>query len=179
MNKLMTILMLIASFVIPSYAFAFEEMPQDSIKGNRREQLREKLETMRNWKIIEEFNLDDARARKVFSILKETDNERAMLLEKRQGIHRKLKEISSNPNASDAEINTTIQDFLNINVDIAKIKQKEINNLKAVFTPKELIRFLKLQEELMRDIGQMLRDKSREGFNRKDNGQDMERRRFR
>lgn len=177
MKKLLTLIVLMTSFILPSNLLSFDDMPQGGEPGNRREKLREKLETMRNWKIIDEFNLDDAKAKKVFTILKETDDERAKLLQKRQESNKKLKEISSNINASEAEINSAIQESLNVNVDIAKIRQKEINNLKTVFSPKELIRYMMLQEQLMREIGQMMKNKMPDRPDGQGEGASPERRR--
>ena len=121
--------------------------------------MKERIVTLRNWKLMEEFDLQGEKAQKVFSILDTFDKEREKLIKQRRDIKRKLRLIIASPPVSDSKEKTLMNEFFRINSELSAIPEKEVNALGEVFDTREQAKFLLFQERFIRDIKKMARER--------------------
>jgi len=118
----------------------------------KQEDLRERLVTMRNWKLMEELGLSGEKAQKVFNILKKYDDERERLIIKRRDLFIDLREETDSAEASDEKLRELIKELIQVNVDLARLPEKEIEGLGTVFSLKDQARYLVFVEKFGREM---------------------------
>jgi hypothetical protein len=129
-------------------------------KGNKPKEVKERLITIRNWKLMEEFDLSGEKAQKVFDILKRYDKKREKLVIKRRKLLRRLRKDIKQPETTDDKLRSIINEIVLINVELARIPEQELKGLSEVFTQKELARFLLFSERFAREMQRII---SRDG----------------
>ncbi len=120
----------------------------------------DRLITLRNWKLMEEFNLSGERARRVFGILKDFDRKRVDLIRQRRRILKDIRAELSSASCSKPKLKRLIRDYNKANVDLAKLPAQESMALNPVFTLKERARYILFSERFARQlIGAFYREK--------------------
>ncbi len=125
-------------------------------REERAKQLKERLITLRNWELMEEFDLKGQKAQKVFSILSQFDRERQDLIIKRRRLISQLRDALETGDRPDKEIKDLIKGITQCNVDLAKIPKKELKALEEVFNPRELARYLLFSQRFARQARRLL-----------------------
>ena len=113
--------------------------------------------TLRNWELMQEFNLEGKRATEVFNILKKYDDEREKILVKRRQILKNLKEKVENPAIPEEELTKLIKEVKEIDVQLAELKGKEIKALSKVFSIREIGKYVLFMERFPRMMRKALR----------------------
>ena len=145
---------IMACITISSAASAFSA---DS--GN----LKEKLTTLRNWQLMEEFDLSPERAQKVFSILSRFDDRRVELLTSRRRIIDQLRKNVREGNNAPERLNRLMEDLSKTNVQLARLPEKERKALSGLFSPVEQARYLLFSENFARNLRKILINNRRGG----------------
>jgi len=113
--------------------------------------------TLRNWELMQEFNLEGERATEVFNILKKYDDQREKILVKRRQILKNLKEKVENPAIPEEELTKLIKEVKEIDVQLAELKGKEIKALSKVFSIREIGKYVLFMERFPRMMRKALR----------------------
>ena len=113
--------------------------------------------TLRNWELMQEFNLEGERATEVFNILKKYDDEREKILVKRRQILKNLKEKVENPAIPEEELTKLIKEVKEIDVQLAELRGKEIKALSKVFSIREIGKYVLFMERFPRMMRKALR----------------------
>ena len=129
-------------------------------RNQRINEIKERLITLRNWKLMEEFNLTGARAQRVFSILSRFDKERERLLIKRRRLIKRLREAIDRA-ACDEELKRLMKELTSTNVELSRIPQRELEGLKKVFSTRELARYLLFSQRFAREARRLLKRERR------------------
>jgi hypothetical protein len=119
--------------------------------------MRERVVMMRNWQLMDEFDLSRQKAEKVFAILDRFDKERAELLKNRRNLMKKLRRMVDGDSGTPGEINDLLKQISRINVDIAAISGKEVDALSEVFSPKEQARYLLFMDRFAKNMRHIMK----------------------
>lgn len=128
-------LLLILSFIILSGSSAFSQIddPPRDREPIDREDFREKLIALKKEKLRENMNLDETTTNKLFEVVTKTmDQIKEYNKQKRQT----YQYIEQNPDASD--IDSKINELLDLDVKIANAKKDQYDELKLFLTPKQI-----------------------------------------
>ena len=119
--------------------------------------LKKQVITLRNWELMQEFNLEGKRATEVFNILKKYDDQREKILVKRRQLLKNLKEKVENPAIPEEELAKLIKEVKEIDVQLAKLRGKEIKALSKVFSIREIGKYVLFMERFPRMMREALR----------------------
>ena len=113
--------------------------------------------TLRNWELMQEFNLEGKRATEVFNILKKYDDQREKILVKRRQLLKNLKAKVENPAIPEEELTKLVKEVKEIDVQLAELKGKEIKALSKVFSIREIGKYVLFMERFPRMMRKALR----------------------
>ncbi len=119
--------------------------------------LKKQVITLRNWELMQEFNLEGERATEVFNILKKYDDQREKILVKRRQLLKNLKEKVENPAIPEEELTKLIKEVKEIDVQLAELRGKEIKALSKVFSIREIGKYVLFMERFPRMMREALR----------------------
>ena len=119
--------------------------------------LKKQVITLRNWELMQEFNLEGERATEVFNILKKYDDQREKILVKRRQLLKNLKEKVENPAIPEEELTKLIKEVKEIDVQLAELRGKEIKALSKVFSIREIGKYVLFMERFPRMMRKALR----------------------
>ena len=120
-------------------------------------ELKKQVITLRNWELMQEFNLEGERATEVFNILKKYDDQREKILVKRRQLLKDLKEKVENPAIPEEELTKLIKEVKEIDVQLAELRGKEIKALSKVFSIREIGKYVLFMERFPRMMRKALR----------------------
>lgn len=127
-----------------------------SAHASKGRNLKEKLATLRNWQLMEEFDLSPERAQKVFSILSSFDDKRAKFLIKRrkiiQDIRNRIESKKSNPDA----LNGLMKKLSDTNVQLAKLPEEERIALSEIFSTVEQAHYILFAEKFAKNLRRIM-----------------------
>jgi len=144
-------------------------MPVLSMGGvSKEEETRtmEKVETIRNWKLMDVLNLSQDRAQRLFIILGKFDLQRRKLVQERRNLRDKLIKASSGK-AVKGDVRAMSLRYLNVGVELARLRVKELQALEKELSPQEEAKYVLFTERFNRDIMRMtIKDRMRRGRTR-------------
>jgi len=117
--------------------------------------LLEKLEAMRNWKLMDVLDLSEQRAEKIFKILRKFDLKRRDLIKERRKIRKKIIDVAREK-SSQEDITSLTERYLNIGVELAKLRLDELKALRSELTPEEEAKYIVFMERFYKEIMRML-----------------------
>ena len=112
---------------------------------------------MRNWKLMEALDLSGEKAKQVFNILKKYDDERERLIIKRRDLFKNLRQETESAEASEEKLRELIKGLIQVNVDLARLPEQEIDGLGIVFSLKDQARYLLFVESFGREMQRVVR----------------------
>ncbi len=118
--------------------------------------IKERLVTLRNWKLMEEFNLSGDRANRVFNILKTFDDRREDLILKRKRLYRDLRNELQKNNPSDEQLRNLMDEITRLNVELSGLSGQEVKALEPVFSLRERAQYLLFSERFAREARRLL-----------------------
>ena len=116
-----------------------------------RQRILEKIETIKMWKLMDALNLDSKTALKVFPIIKEMDQKRLQLREKKHKILQQINQIIQNGKINQ-NIDTLASKLFALKTEISNISREEYQKLKSVFSERQLAEFLLFQQRFRRAL---------------------------
>jgi len=161
MRKTLSILilgLLLVLAIIPPAPAAGRE------RNSKRVKLEERLTTLRNWQLMEQFDLGPEKATKVFTILKNFDDQRVELIQKRRRLLQQLRKAVETTGAGDetkteTTLNSLMKQLSQTSVALARIPEKERRGLAEVFTPLEQARYILFVNDFSREMRRVIKKK--------------------
>ena len=148
----------------------FLSMPVLSLGGvSKEEETRtmEKVETIRNWKLMDVLNLSQDRAQRLFIILRKFDLQRRKLVQERRNLREELIK-ASRGKAVKGDVRAMSLRYLNVGVELARLRVKELRALEKELSPQEEAKYILFTERFNREImGMIIRERIRRGRPRK------------
>lgn len=115
----------------------------------------EKIETMRNWRLMDVLNLSQERAQKLFITLREFDLKRRKLVQERRELRQKLARAAKGGSV-DGDIRAIADRYLAIGLDLARLRSEELRSLRTQLSPQEEAKYLLFMERFNQEIMRMI-----------------------
>lgn len=155
-----SLMVLLGLLSIPVLSTAGEVSKEEEIRTM------EKVETIRNWKLMDVLNLSQDRAQKVFTILRKFDLQRRKLIQERRSLREKLIK-ASRGEAVKGDVRGIALRYLNVGVELAKLRVRELQALEKELSPQEEAKYVLFTERFNREIMRMIiRERMRRGRRR-------------
>lgn len=146
-------------FFIMMPVMMFAQPPEGM--GGRFQRPMERLESYKKIRMIEALKLDEETGLKLVQrynkhreSIKELENDRANLVNKL--------ETQLNANAGDGELQKTFNEFFEIEKKIAEARKKYIEELKEIFTNKQIAEYMIFERNFMKDLRNVVKDVQKE-----------------
>lgn len=110
--------------------------------------VKERFIILRNWELMEEFDLSEKDAQKVFGILKKYDDERVDLIKNRRKLLKELRTEVDRSSPSEVRLRDLIRDLTDTNMELARLPKRQLEGLGEVFDIRDQTRFLLFSERL-------------------------------
>lgn len=161
----------LAGFV--AISFGQPPPPEGPGFGPGRERIRERIRTVKIWKLAEELNLSEEQSQKFFPIYNSFQAERESLDEKRRDTMRRLDELTSKENPSEEDIFKLLNKLDDLGNEEQQKRLEFRQKIKGVLTPRQMgrlvvfeLRFQQQMQEIMRDVRMEMRRGMRENETR-------------
>ena len=118
--------------------------------------LKERVATLRNWRLMEELGLSGKRAERVFRILSRFDEERAGLLKERRRLLRAIR-AAVIEGRSGPRLEGLIEEFYKTGEALSRIPRRESEALKEELGTLERARYLLFTQRFARELREMAR----------------------
>ncbi|GEM_PF-3168548 len=126
-----------------------------AMKEDREARVAEKLEAIRNWKLMDVLNLSQDRAEKVFMILRPFDLRRRALLQERRRVRRALVRAAEGKTVK-GDVRRLARRYLAIGTELAKLREEELRALEKELTPREEAKYLLFMDRFRLEVVRML-----------------------
>ncbi len=151
-------LFLLAVTLANPEAFAFNQ---------KQTRLRERLTTLRNWQLMEDFDLSPEKSQQVFTILKKFDDQRVKLIRQRQNILAELRDAVAAPAPPNDGLEKLMLKLSKTSVKLARIPEQERQALAEIFSPREQARYILFVNDFAKDMRRVIKNKRKQGRNRR------------
>ncbi|MEA3386534.1 MAG: hypothetical protein U9Q89_08865 [Thermodesulfobacteriota bacterium] len=118
--------------------------------------LKERFVILRNWELLQAFDLSEKEAQKVFEILKKYDDDRVELINKRRQLLKGLREDVDRSSSPDARLSELMQDLTDTNVELAGLPKRQLEGLGEVFNIRDQARFLLFSEKFAGQVRMLI-----------------------
>lgn len=152
MKKIVIGIVIAALFCLVTFpAFTMEKPPAKPDK-EKMEQVRKKMDLLRNWRIMDELNLDEATAIKFFKALKTFDDKERQIFDEGFGLTDKLREAVEKEKTDDKEIQSLINK-IDANMDaLNDLKKQKFEAMKSLLTPAQQGKFILFEMNFRKDM---------------------------
>ncbi len=144
-------------FMMPIMVFA---QPPEGM-GGRFQRPMERLESYKKIRMIEALKLDEETGLKLVKrynkhreTIKDLEGDRANLIDKLES------QLSAN--ASDADLQKTFNEFFEMEKKIGEARKKYIEELKEIFTNKQIAEYMIFERNFMKDLRNVVKDVQKE-----------------
>ena len=159
MKRILFAVALAAVLVLPQLSFSQPPEEKRRLRERRRDDIEERIQTMKIWKLTDELQLGDEQAARFFPLLNEFDRQREEIEAKHRDTLGRLGEIVWDPNPDSKVINQMLDDLETFGEDQTKLRKKFRQNVSGVLKPDQLgklavfnARFPELVREMIRDL---------------------------
>lgn len=153
--RIAVLFLLILGFAADSAAGPSEEFDRPPSK-EQMEKVRERIETLRMWKLTKALDLDEKTSSRLFPVLNKYDKKRADLESSLRENMRELRE--SLRNRREAQLKSLLERLEQNHRSMQGIKDAEWEELKGVLTVEQLAKFILFQQEFEREIRKIIED---------------------
>jgi hypothetical protein len=133
----------------------------------RRERLRQRVREMRAWYLSEKLRLDEATARRLFSLLDEFDDRLDELHRRGVQLRRALRRATAAAAGDDAAIDRLVDDLLAHYEDLYRVQRARLVAVRRVVTPAQVAKLVillpQLDDAIRKQIQRALRGRDRPG----------------
>ena len=116
-----------------------------------RQRMMEKIETIKMWKLMDTLNLDSQTALKVFPIIKEMDQKKSDLMEKKRALMRQIRDQVNGKNTGE-KLDALASQVFDITEKLCAVSREEYNKLKPILTEKQLGQYLLFQQRFRKEL---------------------------
>lgn len=146
---------LVVSLLVVMALFFSCNLGWAGMRGDRSARVVEKLEALRNWKLMDVLNLSQERAEKIFMILTPFDKKREALLRERRQVRKRLV-MASEGKAVKGDVRSIARRYLAIGTELAKLREDELRALEKELSPQEEAKYLIFVDRFHMEIMRML-----------------------
>ena len=122
---------------------------------DRETRIAEKLEALRNWKLMDVLDLSQEEAQELFMVLRRFDSKRRALLKERRTVRRRLIRAARGQKVN-GDVRALAARYLAIGTELAKLREQELKALEKRLTPQEEAKYLLFMDRFHREIIRML-----------------------
>ncbi len=151
-------LFLLAITLATPEAFAFNQ---------NRTKLRDRLTTLRNWQLMEDFDLTPEKSQQVFTILKKFDDQRVKLIRQRQNILERLRDTITTQSPQSDVLEGLMLKLSKTSVKLARIPEQERRALAEIFSPREQARYILFVNDFAKDMRRVIKNSRKQGRDRR------------
>jgi Spy/CpxP family protein refolding chaperone len=166
--KKLKYLIIFISLLMASQVFA---QPGPGGGPEMRERMKERIKTIKIWKLTEEVNLTSEQSEKFFPVYNEFQNSMMELEKKRFELLKELDELADLSDVADQKLIEKINNIESINEDDKKLKSKFLNDISSILSVRQQAKLLIFEEHFKRRMQEMIQDVRRgggRGFKSKD-----------
>jgi Rad3-related DNA helicase len=148
-GRIFILAVIIGLVALPALSFDREQRRPDKEKMER---IREKMEFLRNWKLMDELKLDEATASKFFSAMKGFDERNRKIMDEGFNLVKQLKNIVEKGNSSDKEMQALIAK-LRANMEAEhNLKLQRIDAVKELLTVEQQAKYILFELSFKREM---------------------------
>ena len=129
--------------------------------GGRFQRPMERLESFKKIRMIEALQLDEETGLK---LVKRYNNHRTSVKELEQDRSNLIDKLDSQvrSNASDGDLQKSFNEFFEIEKKITEAREKYLNELKEIFTNKQIAEYMVFERNFMKDLRNVVKDVQKE-----------------
>ena len=127
----------------------------------RREEIRKRVELMRMLRLIQELNLDEETATKLFSHLRPIDQRRWERIQERQRLQRDLNEAGASGKVGEKRLQEMMKSLRENRQALADLDDEEVKALDGLLTPPQKVKYLLFRERFNQELRDRM-DQARE-----------------
>jgi Spy/CpxP family protein refolding chaperone len=124
--------------------------------GERREEIRKKIEAIRIWRLTEELKLDEKTAARFFPAISNLAQKRNELMRENAETQRELRLYLEAGKPDEKKIKAALDRLESIHHETAKLTEKEIDITKDLLTVEQQARYYLFQQDFQREMREMI-----------------------
>ncbi|HLE42036.1 MAG TPA: hypothetical protein VI956_11060 [Nitrospirota bacterium] len=124
--------------------------------GERREEIRKKIEAIRIWRLTDELKLDEKTAARFFPVLSSLTQRRHELLRENMETERELRLYLEAGRPDEKKIKTALDKMEKIHHEMTRLTEKEIDATKEYLTVEQQARYYLFQQDFQREMREMI-----------------------
>lgn len=155
--KVLRFMLFMILVALVSYSQA-QQGPGPGGRRPNREKMRERLNTIKIWKMTEAVGLTTEQSEKFFPIYNQQRKDHEKLEKERFELVDKLSNLADEHDGSDSEINKTIDKLIDHDGKFAQLRKKYLKEIAAVISVKQQARLLVFEERFRRRLQEDIRD---------------------
>jgi len=128
-------------------------------QGAQRQELEEKIQALRIWKMTEFLKLDTETSARLFPILQQYDAQIGELDVQKNQLGNRVREIIENEEQVDkAEVDRLIEESFALQQKVLNIKHKEYKEVSKVLTPLQMVKFIAFEVRFQEEVQRLIHD---------------------
>ncbi len=150
----------IGNGIILILCFLFTSVGAQPGPGNpmMREKIRERIKTIKIWRLTEALELSSPQSEKFFVIYSGYEKDSEKLKEDKLQLLRKLDDFSTDKKKPDDELRKVMGDITGVEHAESKLKEEYFKKLSDVLTTRQIAKLMVFEEKFERELWQTMRD---------------------
>jgi len=142
------------------FAQPWDDFTPGGGKGDHpmREQMRQRIETLKVWKLTEELDLSTEQSEKFFPAYNQFNDDRKAIEEERRIVFEQLSLLTAEDNPDDKKIDEIMDKLDNVDQKINGLRAKFRQDIKDILSTKQIGRLYVFEVEFMRHIQDIMHD---------------------
>lgn len=128
----------------------------NALSEQKREEIRNKIETVRIWRLTEQLKLDTPTSAKLASILRSFDEQRKDIMQEQAAGMRELRLHLKSQKPDEAKIKSSLDRIVKNQNLMQGLREQEWKGLQGILTFEQQARFLLFQQEFRREMQNMI-----------------------
>jgi Spy/CpxP family protein refolding chaperone len=127
-----------------------------ALSEQKREEIRNKIETVRIWRLTEQLKLDTATSAKLASLLGPLDQQRQGVMQEQAAGMRELRLLLKSQKPDQTKIKSSLERIVKNQNLLQGLREQEWKGLQEILTVEQQARFLLFQQEFRREMQNMI-----------------------
>jgi len=142
---------------------AWAQGPPGPPEGRMRERVRERIKTIKVWKLTEELKLSQAQSEKFFPVYNRFFDRREEIEQEKRKVMDQLEDLTAGDAPADAAIVKCLDKLDDLDQEIQGLRVKFRGELKNILTERQIGRLYLFEVRFMQEMREIMRDIRREG----------------
>lgn len=126
--------------------------------GPDRRHIRERIKTVKIWKLTEELKLTPKQSEQFFPLYNQFQDEKELIENQRQDLLKQLDDLTSNDSASDNDINQTLQKLDDYDKQMNTAQVQFRDKLKGILSTRQIGRLYVFEIQFQNQMREIVRD---------------------